>query len=99
MYTQLFPILTNEVIIGAGGMADATDDGDRNQRMGCTRRDPNSHYCSSGHGRNLHFGSGLQFPQLTFDQVFDVPCITLDKWSQSDGGTTLWDNHEVRPHQ
>lgn len=44
MYTQLFPILTNEVIIGAGGMADATDDGDRNQRMGCPRRDPNSHY-------------------------------------------------------
>lgn len=26
MYTQLFPILTNEVIIGARGMADATDD-------------------------------------------------------------------------
>jgi len=43
-------------------------------------------------------GSGLQFLQLALDQVFGVLRITLGKWSQCDGSTTLWDDHEVKPH-
>jgi hypothetical protein len=50
--------------------------------------------------KHLRVGSGLQFLQLALDQVFGVLRITSCKWSQPDGSTTLWDDHEVKPrHQ
>jgi hypothetical protein len=43
-------------------------------------------------------GSGLQFLYLAIDQFFCVLRITSGEWSQSDGSTTLWDDHKVEPH-
>jgi hypothetical protein len=47
----------------------------------------------------LGIDSGLQFLQLALDQVLGVLRIGGAKGSQSDGGTTLWDDHEISPHQ
>jgi len=47
---------------------------------------------------HLRVGSGLQFLQLALEQVFGVLRITSCKWSQSDGSTALWDDHEVKPN-
>ena len=52
----------------------------------------------SGRVPAILVGLGLQFRQLALDQVFGVLRITSCKWSQSDGSTTLWDDHEVEPH-
>jgi hypothetical protein len=43
--------------------------------------------------------SGLQFLQLALDQAFGVLRIGGAQWSQSDGGATFWDDHEISPHQ
>jgi hypothetical protein len=47
----------------------------------------------------LGIDSGLQFLQLALDQALGVLRIGWAKGSQSDGGTTLWDDHEISPHQ
>lgn len=48
--------------------------------------------------RHPRVGSGLQFLHLAIDQFFCVLRITSGEWSQSDGHTTLGDDHEVKPH-
>jgi hypothetical protein len=50
-------------------------------------------------GLILGIASGLQFLQLALDQAFGVLRIGGGQWSQSDGGATLWDDHEIGPHQ
>jgi hypothetical protein len=39
-----------------------------------------------------------QLLHLAIDQFFCVLRITSGEWSQSDGSTTLWDDHKIEPH-
>jgi hypothetical protein len=50
-------------------------------------------------GSFLGIASGLQFLQLALDQAFGVLRIGGAQWSQSDGGATFWDDHEISPNQ
>jgi hypothetical protein len=51
---------------------------------------------ADGGGKGVRLG--LQFLQLTLNQVFGVLRIILAKWPQSNGGTILRDDQKVRQH-